>query len=129
MIDPEFGKRLREARQNCFNGNPKTYSGAGRPQSKHLSQGQLARIIGVSQSAVGEWENGKSYPAASRVVQLAELFGVEHDHFIEAIVKDKFYRARARFVQQEDRKIFTEKGSNNANMHNINFIKKVFENL
>jgi transcriptional regulator with XRE-family HTH domain len=129
MIDPEFGKRLKKERENYFDGIPKAYSGRGRPREKYPSQAVLARIIGVSQSAVGEWENGKSYPAASRVVQLAELFGVEHDHFIEAIVKDKFYRARARFVQQEDRKIFTEKGSNNANMHNINFIKKVFENL
>jgi transcriptional regulator with XRE-family HTH domain len=116
MIDPEFGKRLREARQNCFNGNPKTYSGRGRPREKYPSQAVLARIIGVSQGSVAEWEKGKSYPKPSRVVQLAELFGVEPEYFIGAIVKDRYYYK-------------TEKGNNNANMHNINFIKKVFENL
>jgi transcriptional regulator with XRE-family HTH domain len=116
MIDPEFGKRLKKERENYFDGIPKAYSGRGRPREKYPSQAVLARIIGVSQGSVGEWENGKSYPAASRVVQLAELFGVEPEYFIGAIVKDRYYYK-------------TEKGNNNANMHNINFIKKVFENL
>ncbi len=82
----------------------------------------MARIVGVTQSAVNEWELGKSYPKPSRVVQLATLFGVEPEYFIGAIVQD-------RYQCKTEKEIKTEKGNNNANLHNINFIKKVFENL
>jgi transcriptional regulator with XRE-family HTH domain len=116
MIDPEFGKRLKKERENYLHGIPKTYYGAGRPREKYISQAVLARIVGVSQGAVAEWEKGKSYPKPSRVVQLATLFGVEPEYFIGAIVQDR-YQSKT----QEENK--TEKGSN------INFLKKVFENL
>jgi len=122
MIDPEFGKRLKKERENYFDGIPKAYSGRGRPREKYPSQLVLARIIGVSQGAVAEWEKGKSYPKPSRVVQLATLFGVEPEYFIGAIVQD-------RYQCKTEEEIKTEKGNNNANMRNINFIKKVFENL
>tara|TARA_R100001594_G_scaffold98341_1_gene132770 strand:- start:4832 stop:5200 length:369 start_codon:yes stop_codon:yes gene_type:complete len=122
MIDPEFGKRLKKERENYFHGIPKTYYGAGRPKKKYISQEVLARIVGVTQSAVNEWELGKSYPKPSRVVQLATLFGVEPEYFIGAIVQD-------RYQCKTEKEIKTEKGNNNANLHNINFIKKVFENL
>jgi transcriptional regulator with XRE-family HTH domain len=45
-----------------------------------LSQGELAKHLGVSRRAVGEWEAGNSYPKACHLKALIEL-GVENQAF------------------------------------------------
>jgi DNA-binding transcriptional regulator YiaG len=42
-----------------------------------LSQGDLARALGVSQSSVSRWESGEAYPRARRAVALLELLDGE----------------------------------------------------
>ena len=47
-----------------------------------LSQAELARRIGVGQSTVGMWENGKNKPEFSNLEKLSEIFGVPTDYLI-----------------------------------------------
>lgn len=41
----------------------------------NLTQGELAKAIGVSQSTVSEWVNGRSAPSAIQIVQVDEACG------------------------------------------------------
>ena len=44
-----------------------------------LSQEELAEKIGVSRQAVSKWETGESVPELSKIVMLADIFGVTTD--------------------------------------------------
>lgn len=45
----------------------------------HYSQAALARKIGVGQSTVGMWENGKNLPEVKKLLAIADLFDVSTD--------------------------------------------------
>lgn len=47
-----------------------------------LSQGELSRRIGVSQSAVCNWLNGKKEPGIESLWKLSEYFDVSVDYLI-----------------------------------------------
>ena len=46
------------------------------------SQAQLARKLGVGQSAVGMWENGANKPKNAKLEMLANLFNVSTDYLL-----------------------------------------------
>lgn len=48
-------------------------------EAKGLTQAELARILGLSRSAVNAWEMGLSVPSVSYIVALSKLFGVSSD--------------------------------------------------
>lgn len=48
-------------------------------EAKDLTQAELARILGLSRSAVNAWEMGLSVPSVSYIVALSKLFGVSSD--------------------------------------------------
>ena len=49
---------------------------------KGLSQAQLAKATGLSQSAITYWETGKRIPNASAVIILARFFDVSTDYLL-----------------------------------------------
>ena len=61
----EFSSRLKELRQE-----------------KGLSQMQLAKATGISQSAIAKWETGRTEPTASALLTLAEYFGETADYLL-----------------------------------------------
>lgn len=52
---------------------------------KGLSQAQLAKATGLSQSAITYWETGKRIPNAYAVIILARFFDVSTDYLSEII--------------------------------------------
>lgn len=48
----------------------------------NLSQENLAEILEVSRQTVSTWETGKKSPTLSKIVDMAELFGVTLDELI-----------------------------------------------
>ncbi len=60
-----FGKRLKELRI-----------------AKNMSQMELARATGLSQSAIAKWELNKTEPTASAIVTLARFFGESCDFLL-----------------------------------------------
>ena len=46
-------------------------------QLKNVSMVELAERIGVSQSTVSDWENGKKMPRSGSIQKLADFFGVQ----------------------------------------------------
>ncbi len=50
--------------------------------AKKVSQEKLANLLGISQQAVGKWEQGKSTPDPTAVGRIAEFFGVSSDFLL-----------------------------------------------
>ena len=51
-------------------------------KQKHMSQAELASILGVTQQAVGKWESGKSSPDPATVAKLAEILDTTADYLL-----------------------------------------------
>ena len=51
-------------------------------EEKHVSQTQLAKDTGLSQSAITAWETGKRVPSAQAIIILARYFGVSTDYLL-----------------------------------------------
>lgn len=50
-----------------------------------MSQMQLARAVGISQSAIAKWELGKTEPTASAIILLAGFFGETTDYLLGVV--------------------------------------------
>jgi putative transcriptional regulator len=51
-------------------------------KNARLTQKEVANKIGVGQTAVSFWENGKTLPRASLLAKIAELYGVTIDELL-----------------------------------------------
>jgi transcriptional regulator with XRE-family HTH domain len=51
-------------------------------KAKGLTQEQLAKLLGVTQGAVAQWENGLTHPAFNMLPRLAAALGVTVDELI-----------------------------------------------
>jgi transcriptional regulator with XRE-family HTH domain len=60
LSDATFGTRFRHARQQ-----------------KQLTQVAVAKALGVSQSAVAQWEAGRSFPSSALAPQIEQLLGID----------------------------------------------------
>lgn len=49
---------------------------------ERISQAELARSVGISQSAVCNWLNGKNEPSIDSLWRLADFFDVSVDYII-----------------------------------------------
>ena len=60
-----FNKRLHKARRNAL-----------------ITQQSLANSLGTSQSAVGEWESGRSHPKRERIEAIAEILDTTPEYLL-----------------------------------------------
>ena len=51
-------------------------------KEKNISQGGLAKVIGVTQKAIDFWEKGINEPKATYIINLAKFFGVTSDYLL-----------------------------------------------
>jgi transcriptional regulator with XRE-family HTH domain len=51
-------------------------------KAKGLTQEQLAKLLGVTQGTVSQWENGLTHPAFNMLPRLANALGVTVDELI-----------------------------------------------
>ena len=49
---------------------------------KGLSQMELSKATGLSQSAIAKWELGKTEPTATAIVTLSKFFGETADYLL-----------------------------------------------
>lgn len=50
--------------------------------NKNLSQSAAAKLIGVSESMLSKWENGKAFPSTKRIPKILDAYGVKYDDLI-----------------------------------------------
>ena len=53
--------------------------------ANNLSQMQLAKVLGISQSAIAKWELGKTEPTASAIILVAKYFNESTDYILGVI--------------------------------------------
>jgi ribosome-binding protein aMBF1 (putative translation factor) len=61
---------------------------AARRAARAMTQRQLAAEMGVSQSAINTWENGRALPRWPQIRQLASLLGVNPHWLLQPMVDD-----------------------------------------
>ena len=49
---------------------------------KGLTQGELAKTLGCSQSMLTRWENGECEPTSPYIIAMAEYFSVSADYLL-----------------------------------------------
>lgn len=49
---------------------------------RHWTQGQLAKKMGVTRTAVVKWETGKAYPTTEKLIELARIFKCRVDNLL-----------------------------------------------
>ena len=57
-------------------------------ERKKISQGSLAALIGVTQSAVSQWESGKTMPTAQNIIDLVRILDCTTDDILIAEKED-----------------------------------------
>ena len=57
-------------------------------EQRGLTQTDLAKMLGISRSAVNSWEMSLSLPSLTNIVELAKIFHVSTDFFF--FLSDKF---------------------------------------
>ncbi|CAI2555969.1 hypothetical protein AKUH3B110M_01420 [Apilactobacillus kunkeei] len=88
----EFGERIKDQRELM-----------------HLSQEEVAKRLRVSNKAISNWEDEKSYPDTSTLIDISNLYKIPYDEFLdnypslkESISKDKirnnFSRIKLRYL-------------------------------
>lgn len=83
---------MSENNENLFNNqvfvnNLKYYM-----KEKGVTQKEIAEILGMSQGAISDWMNWRSYPRMDKLQKLAEFFEVEKSDLVEdKSVKSKYF--------------------------------------
>ena len=57
------------------------------------SQRKLAARLEVSPTTVSDWKYGEGFPAPEHLRRLAEEIGVPYERVLDAVLKDRGYRA------------------------------------
>ena len=57
--------------------------------NKGFNQDELGEKIGVSQTTISAWEQGKAKPSAKNIYKLAKIYAVEPTVIFNAIFKQK----------------------------------------
>lgn len=57
-------------------------------KEKNIRQAELAKMLGVKQTAVSKWESGVAVPAADKLSALADFYDVSVDYLLG---RTKFY--------------------------------------
>lgn len=65
---------------------------------KHLSQSDLAQMVGLHYTHLGRYERGEARPTADALKRLADALGVTGDYLLEGSTEEV---ARARFEDRE----------------------------
>lgn len=51
-------------------------------KARGYTQEQLARLMGVSQGAITQWENGTTHPSFALIPKLASVLGISIDDIV-----------------------------------------------
>ena len=69
-------------------------------KEKHLTQEQLAEVLGVTTGAVYKWESGMSVPDISLIVEMADFFDTSVDVMLGYKRKDNRREAASRRIEE-----------------------------
>lgn len=83
-------------------------------KEKGLTQAQIAEQFGISNKAVSKWENGKSLPDASIMIDLCNLLGINVNELLNGeriSMEDYKLKAEEKLVEMHEQKSTVQKVS------------------
>ena len=48
-----------------------------------ITQAELATLLGVTQSAISQWESGTTQPEVGKLIKMSEIFGCTVDELVK----------------------------------------------
>ena len=69
-------------------------------KEKKLSQVELGKAVGVSRSTIANWEKGKTSPATTYILKLANFFNITTDYLLGYTPTPQLTRKDERDVQK-----------------------------
>ena len=69
-------------------------------KNKNLTQEKLAELIGISPQSISKWETDVAVPELSKLVKMAEVFGVS----LDALVLGKDDEVKVEEIKEEEAK-------------------------
>ena len=58
-------------------------------KQKHIGQMEFAKLMGVSQPTVSDWENGRKHPSSGKLVRLSEVLGASISYILGSDLYDE----------------------------------------
>ena len=58
-------------------------------KNKHLTQAELAKLVGVSNKTISKWETGETYPETAQLITLSNIFNITIDELLKGKIKEK----------------------------------------
>ena len=86
-------------------------------KEKHITQEQLADILGVSRQSISKWESDIAYPETDKLIELGKLFDCSMDYLLKEDVIEKNGAQASGFtekVEEISRKVMTDKNKGKA---------------
>lgn len=50
--------------------------------NKHYTQAEAAKLIGVTEDTISNWERAKSFPSVPQIVKIEEVYGIPYNELI-----------------------------------------------
>ena len=89
-------------------------------EQKGISQAELARDLDITQSTVGNWESDVRKPPASKLIKIADYFGVSTDYLLndEKIAPEILMLTRnLTSLPEEDREFLLDNFKNTIDLY------------
>lgn len=80
-------------------------------KQKKITQDQLASMLGVGRSAIGNWETSYRTPDLYDIARLSKIFGVSADDFVFKDLESEYYNIK-KYTKQEVKEKVTQIVSN-----------------
>lgn len=86
-------------------------------KKKRLTQAELGKIIGVSQTAITAWENDKTLPSREYLAKMARYFNVTSDYLLEIDKYELDHKEKMDIALQAEKLIEGLENTENLNFY------------
>lgn len=86
-------------------------------KKKKLTQAELGKIIGVSQTAITAWENDRTLPSREYLAKMARYFNVTSDYLLEIDKCDLDHKEKIDIALQAEKLIEGLENTENLNFY------------
>lgn len=98
-------------------------------KEKKLSQVELGKAVGVSRSTIANWEKGKTSPATTYILKLANFFNITTDYLLGYTPTPQFTRKDERDVQKIVKNLLDDPNINKNDEEEVRLLQASFEKV
>lgn len=98
-------------------------------KEKKLSQVELGKAVGVSRSTIANWENGRTSPATTYILKLANFFNITTDYLLGYTPTPQFTRKDERDVQKIVKNLLDDPNINKNDEEEVRLLQASFEKV